>query len=100
MKEISRYTKGRFGRIEKHDSGEFVYFCEYETVVNEKNELIGKLSKNNEFLYSNLELCKLSKQSYKDKLIQSKLSDKKHTIIMFMLLVVNAGPWIWIWLTN
>lgn len=93
---IQRYTKGKFGRIEKDDGGEFVYFINHDEVVNKKYELIDKLSKNNETLYEQLNkslldngnlLC--SKKVLLDKHISLKLLTKKYEILAWLFLIID-----------
>lgn len=91
MNNIPRYTRGRFGRIEKHDGGEFVYYhnhddeirkhLETEVFLNEEN---AKLSLENAKLFS-------SKKSLLDGWLKYKLLSKKYSIIAFVSMVVNIG---------
>jgi hypothetical protein len=102
MMAIQRYTKSNFGEIEKHDSGEFVYYIDYEEIVSKKKELINKLSNSydeqKELL--SLEYNKLfeSKKLLLDQWIQSQISAKKYGIAMGVSLSVNIVMALWIWM--
>lgn len=93
---IQRYTRGSYRRIEKHDCGELCFYIDVEKDINAKDDLINKLSKNNEELYKqwnemSLKYNKIfdSKKSLLDKLIALKILNKKNGIICFVSMMVN-----------
>ncbi|MGZ7118236.1 MAG: hypothetical protein ACXVH2_00855 [Methanobacterium sp.] len=104
MTTIQRYTQtGIFRRLEKQSDGELCYFYDHNNIIIEKDELIDKLSKNNQDMYeykerlslrndnlrAEIDLLKLSKQIYKDKLTESRLLTKKYSVIGFVSMVIN-----------
>jgi hypothetical protein len=99
MNNIQRYTRGKFGKIEKHDGGEFVYYHNHDDEIREHlerevflNEEYGKLS----YKYNDLKdgylkefdkYCKMSDDLLSIETIQS----KKYLIIASVALLFNSG---------
>jgi hypothetical protein len=103
---IQRYTRGKFGKIEKHDGGEFVYYHNHDDEIREYlekeiflNEEYEKLS----YKYNNLqeeyieefnEYCKMNN----DLLDMELLTSKKYRIIAFVSVVVNIALLSYLWM--
>ena len=98
MKNIQRYTKGKFGRIEKHDGGEFVYYHNHDDEIREHLEREVFLNEEYEKLSYKYNDLFESKRLLLDKYLASKLSTKKYSIIAFLSICVNIGLLSYLWM--
>lgn len=97
MINIQRYTQVGFcRRLEKSDNGELLYFINHKEIVNEKDEIIDELYKNNETLYGQWSQMSLENGKYLSKITSTKdnydslkILTKKYSIIAFASIVIN-----------
>lgn len=97
MNNIPRYTHNSlFRRLENKDDGYLCYFYDHNKIIVAKDDLIDRLSKNNQALYEQSNIVLLDNGKYlrkittiKDNYDSLKLLTKKYSIIAFVSMMVN-----------